>query len=84
MSSVHGWPDEASDCAIDETVRQHIQNAVDGVNETLARYEQIKTFSILPVDFSVEDGQLTPTQKVKRKVVTDMYQAEIEQLYATT
>ncbi|MBV71451.1 MAG: long-chain fatty acid--CoA ligase [Myxococcales bacterium] len=83
LSEVHGWPQAVSDCANDETVLQYLQRGVDGVNGRLARYEQIKTFSILPVDFSVEGGQLTPTQKVKRKVVSEIYKAEIEQLYPT-
>ena len=55
---------------------------VDAVNAQLAQYETIKRFVVLPGDFSVEGGELTPTQKVKRKVVSEKYAAEIEALYA--
>jgi long-chain acyl-CoA synthetase len=44
-------------------------------------YAKIKKFSILPVDFSLEGGELTPTLKVKRKVVTEKYKKDLEALY---
>ena len=54
---------------------------VDAVNAHLAQYETIKRFVVLPGDFSVEGGELTPTQKVKRKAVSEKYAAEIAALY---
>ncbi len=59
-----------------------VQRHVDAMNESLARYETIKRFEVLPVDFSIEGGELTPTMKVKRRVVSQKYQAEIEGIYA--
>ena len=42
----------------------------------------MKKFRVLPTEFTVEGGELTPTMKVKRKVVTEKYKKEIEQLYS--
>ena len=61
---------------------QALQAGVDAVNAHLAQYETIKRFVVLPDDFSVEGGELTPTQKVKRKAVGEKYAAEIAALYA--
>jgi long-chain acyl-CoA synthetase len=54
---------------------------VDQVNESFARVEQVKKIKILPHDLSQEGGELTPTMKVKRNVVADKYEGEIESLY---
>ncbi|MDP8256131.1 MAG: long-chain fatty acid--CoA ligase [Candidatus Alcyoniella australis] len=51
-------------------------------NKQLAKYETIKRFSLLPEEFSVDNGMLTPTMKVKRKNVNNVYDEEIENLYA--
>ncbi len=52
------------------------------INEKFARVEQVKKIAILPHDLSQESGELTPTLKVKRAVVADKHEGEIEQLYA--
>ena len=57
-------------------------DAVDGVNSSLARYEQVKKFRVLPVPLTIEGGHLTPTMKVKRRVVSDEFAAVIDELYA--
>jgi long-chain acyl-CoA synthetase len=62
-------------------IRQLLEERVSQLNERLASYETIKKFIIAPTDFSLENGQLTPTLKVKRKVVAQQYQAQLEQLY---
>lgn len=51
------------------------------VNSGLARYETIKTFHLQSEPFSVEGSELTPTLKLKRRVITEKYGAEIEALY---
>jgi long-chain acyl-CoA synthetase len=56
-----------SDLVKDQRVVDLIQDRVDAVNKQLARYETIKTFAILDREFTLEDGELTPTLKVKRK-----------------
>lgn len=58
-----------------------IQKAVDEVNATLARVEMVKKFRIIPRPFSIETGELTPTLKVKRKVVNRNFSTEIESMY---
>jgi long-chain acyl-CoA synthetase len=58
-----------------------VQEIVDGVNRDRVRVEQIKRFAILPRDFSQEEGELTPTLKLRRKVVHEHFADEIEQLY---
>jgi long-chain acyl-CoA synthetase len=57
------------------------QEVVDALNRELAQFERIKKIAILPVEFSVDSGELTPTLKVKRKVVEQRYQQQIEDLY---
>jgi long-chain acyl-CoA synthetase len=63
-------------------MQAEIQAVVDHVNADYGRVEQIKKFKILPEDLTQESGTLTPTLKVKRNVVNEQYQAEIENLYA--
>jgi long-chain acyl-CoA synthetase len=53
----------------------------DEVNKTLAKYETVKQFAILPEDLSVEQGELTPSLKVKRKVVEKKYAALLDKMY---
>lgn len=65
-----------------EIVRQRIGERIAAVNAELAGVEQIKRYAILPRVFGVHSGELTPTMKVKRKRVEELWQAEIEALYA--
>jgi long-chain acyl-CoA synthetase len=60
-----------------------VQEAVDTVNAALSRHEQIKRFAILPRDFSAEEGEVTPTLKLKRRVCEEHFADEIERLYAS-
>ncbi|MBW2220515.1 MAG: AMP-binding protein, partial [Deltaproteobacteria bacterium] len=57
------------------------EEIVEKVNQNLARYEQIKKFRLLPQSFSEETGELTPTQKMKRRVIYEKYSSEIDSLY---
>lgn len=63
-------------------VRESIQAAVDEINKDLARVETVKRFTILARPLSIESGELTPTLKVKRKVVSEHFASEIEAMYA--
>jgi long-chain acyl-CoA synthetase len=65
----------------DEQRSARVQQVVDAVNADRSRYEQIKKFTILPRDFSAEEGEITPTLKLKRRVCQEHFAAEIEQLY---
>jgi long-chain acyl-CoA synthetase len=64
-----------------QDVQALVQAAVDEVNRDLARYEQIKRFAILPRDFTQAAGEVTPTLKLRRRVVEERYAAEIAALY---
>ena len=63
-------------------IQAEVQRAVDEVNATLAKVETIKKFTILPRSFAVETGELTPSLKVKRRVVAKNFSEEIEAMYA--
>ncbi len=73
-------PDEVNGSERDP--EQLVQEAVDTVNRDRVRVEQIKRFTILPRDFSQEAGELTPTMKLRRRVVHEHFGDEIEKLYA--
>ena len=63
-------------------MRELIQGVVDAVNADRSRYEQIKRFTILPRDFTMDDDELTPTLKLKRRVVAEHFGGELDELYA--
>ena len=62
-------------------INEMVRKTVARVNTQLASYETIKHFSILPNDFTIESGELTPSLKVKRKVCDERYKEKIEALY---
>jgi len=62
-------------------LRASIQAHIDEMNKEFARVEQIKKFTILKRNFTVEDGELTPTLKVKRAKVNDHFAEDIESMY---
>jgi long-chain acyl-CoA synthetase len=64
-------------------VVERVRRIVDDVNEKLPSYARVKRFEILPADFTQETGELTPTLKIKRKVVGTNYADVIERLYQT-
>jgi len=67
--------------AASPVVRAEIQAAVDAANEKLARPEQIKTFHILPNPWTPETGELTPTLKLRRRIIVDRYGRQISDMY---
>jgi long-chain acyl-CoA synthetase len=62
-------------------VKQLLTPYFDQLNKTLAKYETVKQFAILPKDLSVDEGELTPSLKVKRKVVEKKYAAMLDKMY---
>ncbi len=65
-----------------DDAQEAVQRIVDDVNRNRSRYEQIKRFAIVPRDFSAEEGEVTPTMKLKRRIVEQHFADEIEKLYA--
>ncbi|MBW3663059.1 MAG: AMP-dependent synthetase/ligase [Actinobacteria bacterium] len=82
------WADEhgktgksVADLVDDPELRADVQQAVDSANRAVSRAEAIKEFRIVPDDFTIEGGELTPTLKVKRRVVHDKYGNIIDDIY---
>jgi long-chain acyl-CoA synthetase len=66
----------------DERVHALVQGIVDEVNRERSHYEQVKRFAILPRDFTMEAGEVTPTLKLRRRAVIEHFQDAIDELYA--
>jgi long-chain acyl-CoA synthetase len=66
----------------DAEVRELVERVVEQVNSGLGRAEQVKRFAILPRDLSIEEGEITPTLKVRRRVCEEHFHDLIEGLYA--
>jgi long-chain acyl-CoA synthetase len=65
------------------TVYGLIRDEIEEVNEAVAQVETIKRFKILEKELDQDDEELTATQKVKRKVIAERFEREIEELYST-
>jgi long-chain acyl-CoA synthetase len=70
------------DLTTDPSILEAFQRIVDSTNARLARYEQIKEFRVLPETLSIEGGHLTPTLKIRRRVVEQQFADIIEEIYA--
>jgi long-chain acyl-CoA synthetase len=80
-AAAHGLPPEPASLAPTDAVRQLVQEAIDHVNTFVARHETIKRFAVLGAEFSVETGELTPSLKIKRRVVEQRHNAVLDALY---
>jgi long-chain acyl-CoA synthetase len=78
----HNLPEDPAELASNPDVKAAIEAHVEKINQNFARVEQVKKIAILPEDLSQEHGELTPTLKVKRAVVAQKHEGEIEKLYA--
>jgi len=74
-------PEATAGLTADE-VQAAVQLAVDAVNDGRSRYEQIKRVAVLPREFTLEEDEVTPTLKLRRKVILDHFAAEVDELYA--
>jgi long-chain acyl-CoA synthetase len=86
--SIEGWAAQQgmagasyADIVSSDAARAMVQGYVDQLNATLNRWETIKKFVILTRDLTVEDGEMTPSMKIKRKTVEEHYQDELDALY---
>ncbi|MGV0852808.1 AMP-dependent synthetase/ligase [Mycolicibacterium phlei] len=88
--AIDGWKERngknpaatVGDLATDPDLLAEIELAVKEANQAVSKAEAIRKFRILPVDFTEDTGELTPTMKVKRKVVAQKFAEDIEALYA--
>ncbi len=62
-------------------VVEMFESRLEGLQQELAKFEQVKKFTLLPNAFSMDSGELTPTLKLRRKVIIERYQNEIEEMY---
>jgi long-chain acyl-CoA synthetase len=76
-----GLPEDPGELAKSDEVRELVQKELDRANSNYAQVEQIKKFTVLDHDLSVETGELTPTLKVKRNVINDRYTDLFESMY---
>jgi long-chain acyl-CoA synthetase len=58
------------------------EGVVESVNQNLARFEKLKRVMLVPDEFTADNGALTPTMKLKRRVIDDRYRKQIDELYA--
>jgi long-chain acyl-CoA synthetase len=65
----------------EEDIQRQVKSKIDEVNRTLASYEKIKKFAIISREFSIADGEMTPTLKMKRNVIETRFRAVIDELY---
>jgi long-chain acyl-CoA synthetase len=64
-----------------EQVQAEVRLAVDAANQRLARIEQVKRFEVLPVEWTAESEELTPTLKLRRRIIHAKYAERIDALY---
>lgn len=72
----------SGDIVTDEAMLSKVRAYIDSLNQELASYEQIKRFTVLSREFSVADGEMTPTLKMKRNVIESRFRPVIDQMYA--
>lgn len=80
-ADAHGKNGHVADLVDDPDLRAEVQEAVDAANRTVSQAESIRRFMILPTDWTEEGGQLTPSLKIKRAVVTAELRREIDALF---
>lgn len=74
--------DGRAELVTNDLVRAEFQSIVDKVNATLANYETIKRFRLVPEEWAVDSGELTPSLKLRRRIITQKYAREIAEFYA--
>jgi long-chain acyl-CoA synthetase len=78
----HGLDAEVASLASESRVHELLQSVIDDANRDRSRFEQVKRFAILPRDFTMEHGEITPTLKLRRRAVQEHFADEIDALYA--
>jgi long-chain acyl-CoA synthetase len=82
--SQHGKPADTSlaDLVTDAELLADLQAAVDDANKAVSKPESVRKFEVLPVEWTIDAGQLTPKQSIRRHVLTKEYADQIEAMYA--
>ena len=75
------FADNAQLCA-DQRVQDRVMSEVESRSEGMARFEKVKKVALVPTEFSIDGGELTPTMKVRRKQVNEKYAEQIEAIYS--
>jgi long-chain acyl-CoA synthetase len=78
----HDKPSDLASLSQDADVIADIEAYVKEMNQRLHNQEQVKKFTVLPAEWTVDSGEVTPTLKMKRKVVNQKYEDEIEAMYS--
>ena len=87
FETLAGWasskdlPDERGELLGSTVVRELFETELELVNGRLARYERIHAWEVLESEWTIESGELTPTQKIKRRVIVDRHGERIDELY---
>ena len=71
-----------SDFTDNEDIFNFVSDEIEKLNQKFSNPEQIKKFSILPRDFSIDEGELTPTLKIRRKQINDNWSEVISAMYS--
>ena len=79
--ALHSKKDSIDDLVSDPDLTAELQTAIDEANKHVSQAESIRKFSILPVDWTEEGGQLTPSLKLKRNVVMREFRHDVEALF---
>ncbi len=64
-----------------EKVKTFYHQLIDETQKNLSGFEKVKKFTLLPAEFEISSGEITPTLKVKRNIVSKKYEKEIEKMY---
>lgn len=83
-ATAKGWPTDPLTLANHQPLIDLIQKEIDHYQKEFAHYEMVKKFRILPALLSVESGELTPSMKVKRRIVNERYKPLIDEMYDDT
>ena len=81
-AAAHGKTGPVERLVDDADLRAEVQAAVDEANKAVSQAEAVRRFSVLPGDWTEEDGQLTPSLKVKRHVVMRQFRRAVDDLYS--
>lgn len=81
-AAVNGMADaDYAEIVASDKVHLAVQEFVDRANESLERWETVKKFVILPQEFSVDEGEVTPSMKVRRSAIAKRFSDEIDSMY---